>query len=172
MAIIAANRAATYPNPPVRAKGERRAGETAGPSPGREGGSAALASISPIDEYRGHGERNIRNIVLMRPINSLIEFKQIILSHYVTVGVEELDRDKLTPLLKLRYRDSIADAVADLGDPEQIGQVFTDFQQYLYMGDHRDATTDPITRIAEALGHQEITGDEAVQRNTGGARLP
>ena len=52
--------------------------------------------------------------------------------HYVRVGVEELDQDKLTPLLRLRYHNSIADALADLGGAEEIGWVFTDFQKYLY----------------------------------------
>ncbi len=39
---------------------------------------------------------------------------------------------KLTPLLRLKYHDSITDAVADLGQPEEIGYAFTGFQQYLY----------------------------------------
>ena len=30
------------------------------------------------------------------------------------------------------YHDSIADAVADLGKPEDIGKVFASFQRYLY----------------------------------------
>ena len=59
-------------------------------------------------------------------------FLDFVLSHYVSVGVEELDQDKLTPLLRLKYHDSIADAVADLGKPEEIGQVFSGFQKYLY----------------------------------------
>ncbi len=59
-------------------------------------------------------------------------FLDFVLSHYVSVGVEELDQNKLTPLLRLKYHDSIADAVADLGKPEEIGQVFTGFQKYLY----------------------------------------
>ena len=42
------------------------------------------------------------------------------------------DQAKLTPLLKLKYHDSIADAVADLGRPEEIGKVFAGFQKYLY----------------------------------------
>ena len=54
------------------------------------------------------------------------------LSHYVSVGVEELDQEKLTPLLRLKYHNSIADAVADLGRPEEIGKVFAGFQKYLY----------------------------------------
>ena len=59
-------------------------------------------------------------------------FLDFVLSHYVSVGVEELDQDKLTPLLRLKYHNSIVDAVADLGKPEEIGQVFADFQKYLY----------------------------------------
>jgi len=59
-------------------------------------------------------------------------FLDFVLSHYVRVGVEELDQDKLTPLLRLKYHNSIADAVADLGKPDEIGRVFADFQKYLY----------------------------------------
>jgi type I restriction enzyme, R subunit len=54
------------------------------------------------------------------------------LSHYVSVGVDELDQEKLTPLLRLKYHNSIADAVADLGRPEEIGKVFVGFQRFLY----------------------------------------
>ena len=46
--------------------------------------------------------------------------------------MEELEQDKLTPLLRLKYNDSIADAVADLGRPDEIGKVFAGFQRYLY----------------------------------------
>ena len=59
-------------------------------------------------------------------------FLDFVLSHYVSVGVEELDQEKLTPLLRLKYHNSIADAVADLGRPDEIGQVFASFQKYLY----------------------------------------
>lgn len=59
-------------------------------------------------------------------------FLDFVLSHYVSVGVEELDQDKLTPLLRLKYHNSIADAVADLGRPDEIGRVFAGFQRYLY----------------------------------------
>jgi type I restriction enzyme R subunit len=60
-------------------------------------------------------------------------FLDFVLSHYVRVGVEELDQEKLTPLLRLRYHDSLADAVADLGgNPDEIGLAFAGFQKYLY----------------------------------------
>ena len=69
-------------------------------------------------------------------INSTFNAKQrafldFVLSHYVTVGVEELDQQKLTPLLRLKY-GAIQDAVSDLGQPEEIGKVFAGFQKYLY----------------------------------------
>lgn len=70
-------------------------------------------------------------------INSQFSAKQqvfldFVLQHYVDVGVEELDPEKLAPLLRLKYNDSIADAVADLGSPQEIGTAFTGFQKYLY----------------------------------------
>lgn len=61
-------------------------------------------------------------------------FLDFVLAHYVSEGIQELDQDKLTPLLRLRYNNSIADAVAELGRPEEIGKVFAGFQQYLYRG--------------------------------------
>ena len=60
------------------------------------------------------------------------DFLNFVLSQYVKVGVEELDQEKLPPLLKLKYNNAIADAVADLGRPEEIGSVFAGFQKYLY----------------------------------------
>ena len=59
-------------------------------------------------------------------------FLDFVLSHYVRVGVEELDQDKLTPLLRLKYHNSISDAVADLGKAEDIRRTFAGFQKYLY----------------------------------------
>jgi type I restriction enzyme R subunit len=48
------------------------------------------------------------------------------------VLVGELDQEKLTTRLRLKYHNSIADAVADLGRPDEIGNVFAGFQKYLY----------------------------------------
>jgi type I restriction enzyme, R subunit len=59
-------------------------------------------------------------------------FLDFVLSHYVRQGVQELDREKLTPLLRLRYHNSISDALADLGRAEDIGHVFVNFQKHLY----------------------------------------
>lgn len=60
-------------------------------------------------------------------------FLEFVLQHYVTVGVEELDVSKLSPLLRLRYHDSLSDAFEQLGPPTEINQMFTGFQKYLYV---------------------------------------
>ena len=67
-------------------------------------------------------------------------FLDFVLSQYVKEGVDELDQEKLSPLLKLKYKNAIADALADLGNPEQIRNVFVGFQKYLYQG--RASTSD------------------------------
>jgi type I restriction enzyme, R subunit len=59
-------------------------------------------------------------------------FLNFVLAHYVGEGVDELAQEKLTPLLRLKYSNSTADAVRDLGDPEEIRQAFVGFQKYLY----------------------------------------
>jgi len=60
-------------------------------------------------------------------------FLDFVLAHYVQEGVEELEQEKLTKLLRLRYHDSIPDGVADLGgDIAVIRNLFSGFQRYLY----------------------------------------
>ncbi|MCS6245200.1 MAG: hypothetical protein H2172_15305 [Opitutus sp.] len=60
-------------------------------------------------------------------------FLDFVLAHYVNEGVKELEPAQLRPLLRLKYNNSIIDAVADLGGrPEEIGRVFSGFQKYLY----------------------------------------
>ncbi|MDY0301995.1 MAG: DEAD/DEAH box helicase family protein [Trichlorobacter sp.] len=75
-------------------------------------------------------------------------FLDFVLAHYVAVGVEELAQAKLTPLLKLKYHNSIADAVADLGKPEEIAQAFEGFQKYLYPSSYANAWQ-PFTKHYE-----------------------
>jgi type I restriction enzyme R subunit len=59
-------------------------------------------------------------------------FVDFVLAQYVAQGVDELDADKLSPLLKLKYRNAIADAFAELGKPDQVRRVFVGFQRHLY----------------------------------------
>ncbi|MDH0686195.1 MULTISPECIES: EcoAI/FtnUII family type I restriction enzme subunit R [Alcaligenaceae] len=58
-------------------------------------------------------------------------FVDFVLAQYVKQGVDELDQEKLSPLLRLKYR-ALPDAFAELGKPDQIRRVFVDFQKYLY----------------------------------------
>jgi type I restriction enzyme R subunit len=76
---------------------------------------------------------DLAKVVISTHFNSKQKvFLDFVLSHYVRVGVQELDQEKLTPLLKLKYHNSIADAKADLGRPKDIGRIFAGFQKYLY----------------------------------------
>jgi type I restriction enzyme R subunit len=59
-------------------------------------------------------------------------FVDFVLAQYVAQGVDELDAEKLSPLLKLKYHNAISDAFADLGQPETVRQVFVGFQRHLY----------------------------------------
>lgn len=47
-------------------------------------------------------------------------------------GVGELDMAKLSPLLRLKYHNSVPDALAHLCSPETVAEAFSGFQKYLY----------------------------------------
>jgi len=59
-------------------------------------------------------------------------FIDFVLEQYTKEGVGELDGDKLAPLLRLKYRNAIADAESDLGNPAHIRSLFIGFQRFLY----------------------------------------
>jgi type I restriction enzyme R subunit len=59
-------------------------------------------------------------------------FVDFVLAQYVKQGVDELDDGKLKDLLKLKYNNAIADAFAELGQPDQVRRVFVGFQRHLY----------------------------------------
>lgn len=59
------------------------------------------------------------------------EFLNFVLEQYVKTGVDELDMEKLSPLLHLKY-NSITDAKNELGDIKSIKESFEGFQGYLY----------------------------------------
>ena len=58
-------------------------------------------------------------------------FIDFVLAQYVKQGVDELEPEKLSPLLRLRYR-ALNDAFAELGKPEDVRKVFVGFQRHLY----------------------------------------
>ena len=59
-------------------------------------------------------------------------FVDFVLAQYVKQGVDELDNEKLVPLLKLKYGAALSDAFEQLGRPDQVRQVFVGFQRHLY----------------------------------------
>lgn len=59
------------------------------------------------------------------------EFIEFVLEQYIKEGVGELAAEKLSDLLDLRYHN-VNDAVAELGSPAGIREVFVGFQKYLY----------------------------------------
>jgi type I restriction enzyme R subunit len=63
-------------------------------------------------------------------------FVDFVLGQYVKQGVGELDAEKLSPLLRLRYK-ALNDAFAELGKPEQVRRIFVDIQRHLYNGSLR-----------------------------------
>jgi type I restriction enzyme R subunit len=62
-------------------------------------------------------------------------FVDFVLAQYVKQGVGELDQDKLSPLLQLKYR-ALSDAFAELGKPDQVRGLFVGFQKHLYAARH------------------------------------
>ena len=58
-------------------------------------------------------------------------FLDFVLSQYVQVGVQELAKEKLKDLLKLKY-SPISNAVADLEPAAEIRKMFGGFLRYLY----------------------------------------
>lgn len=58
-------------------------------------------------------------------------FLDFVLTQYINQGVGELDQEKLSDLLQLKYR-SVPDAIDQLGDIPVIRDTFVGFQRYLY----------------------------------------
>jgi len=71
-------------------------------------------------------------------------FVDFVLAQYVAQGVDELAQDKLSPLLRLRYR-ALSDAFSELGKPDEVRQVFVGFQRHLYSPSvHARAEREPL----------------------------
>jgi type I restriction enzyme R subunit len=87
----------------------------------------ALAPVS-----RGHRAEVAKGHIGPGYTDKQKAFIDFVLSQYVTLGVDELAQEKLTPLLKVKYHDAIQDAVDDLGGTEQARRTFIGFQRFLY----------------------------------------
>ena len=58
-------------------------------------------------------------------------FVDFVLAQYVQQGDGELDVEKLSPLLRLKYH-GLTEALAELGKADPVRQVFVGFQKHLY----------------------------------------
>ena len=88
----------------------------------------AFASAPVTREARAsHADKEVQP-TLSEKQRAFIAF---VLDHYVKQGVDQLDIEKLAPLLRLKY-GSIEDATANLGAPGDIRKLFIEFQRYLY----------------------------------------
>ena len=61
-----------------------------------------------------------------------IEFIRFVLNNYVQEGIDELDISNLSDIINAKY-GSINEAQKELGSADEIKEVFTDFQKYLYI---------------------------------------
>jgi type I restriction enzyme, R subunit len=73
-----------------------------------------------------------KNLIFSRYTGKQQEFLGFVLNQYIKDGVGELDRSKLPQLLELKYH-AIADAITELGNVNDISQVFIGFQEHLYV---------------------------------------
>ena len=58
-------------------------------------------------------------------------FLDFVLDQYVKMGVQELNEEKLPPLLMIKYK-SIPDAQKEFGELARIRETFVGFQRWLY----------------------------------------
>ena len=76
---------------------------------------AEAARIAAVDEFN----------------NKQQAFIDFVLAQYIKQGVDELDQEKLSTLLRLKYK-ALDDAFVELGKPELVRQIFVGFQRHLY----------------------------------------
>jgi len=74
---------------------------------------------------------NQKDSIFMPYTDKQREFLQFVLGHYISLGVTELDDEKLPDLLELKYH-SVKDAVSELGSVGEIRKIFIGFQKHLY----------------------------------------
>ena len=91
----------------------------------------AYVAFEAAPETRSERAKKVRAVMHQQFNDKQQAFVDFVLAQYVKQGVDELDAEKLSPLLKLKY-NALNDAIKDLGSPEQIRQVFVGFQRHLY----------------------------------------
>ncbi len=83
-----------------------------------------VTRVKRVDEHKG--------IIFSNYDYKQQKFIDFVLAQYIKEGVGELATEKLSGLLELRYHN-VNDAVAELGAPAHIRDVFIGFQKYLYL---------------------------------------
>ena len=98
------------------------------------------SDIFDVLEYIAYSKKPIQRATRVANAESKIysnlnanqkEFIDFVLSKYVEAGVDELDINRLSDLVILKYK-SLHDGQKVLGDPDKIKDTFIDFQKYLY----------------------------------------
>lgn len=87
----------------------------------------ALAPMSRAERVQDR-----KDLIFSKYSNKEQQFLAFVLDHYVSIGVSELDQEKLPDLLTLKYH-SVRDAVEELGSVSGIRDVFVGFQEHLYV---------------------------------------
>src|SRR5262249_53552997 len=97
----------------------------------------ALAPVTRLERVHAR-----KSAILARYDDKLQAFLDFVLAQYVEQGVGELDQEKLSDLLQLKYH-TVADAADQLGGIPVIRDTFVGFQQYLYanVGSQETAST-------------------------------
>lgn len=93
----------------------------------------AFAAAPVSREARAAAARTASEVGLTDKQRAFVDF---VLAQYIGQGVDELDQEKLSPLLRLRYR-ALSDAFAELGKPEDVRKLFVGFQKHLYSAQHK-----------------------------------
>lgn len=91
---------------------------------------AYVAFAAPLRSRQARAE-HARHLASGEFTDKQRAFLDFVLSQYVQQGVDELDQEKLSPLLRLKYH-ALPDAFAELGTPDQVRKMFVGFQSYLY----------------------------------------
>lgn len=86
----------------------------------------ALAPITRSERVEAH-----KSAIFASYDAKLQAFLDFVLGQYISQGVGELDQEKLSSLLVLKYH-SVPDAIDQLGGAPKIRDTFVGFQQYLY----------------------------------------
>jgi type I restriction enzyme R subunit len=92
----------------------------------------AYVAFAAAPETRAHRAAAARTASALQFTDKQSAFVDFVLAQYVNQGVDELDAEKLSPLLRLKYRNALADAFAELGKPEEVRNLFVGFQRFLY----------------------------------------